>query len=329
MRFCRFMQRMSVILIICLLLANCNSNSTASDVQVEENSVDRISSEETVLINNCGNSANSEQVKERAFSTNIGGGVEIGANYQVIEGSVSAQYGQYRSEMTSQRLIAAPDTNMEFVLRWSEEIRAGNVMVNGETGSYSVRIPISVEQISSRDLGCPDVDTPIRNPTSPAAQLEPESTSEIKNCSGNPIPSFWHANDGAIGHNIGKPMNTQEWGAIADPNATFKEAALIFGPYIELAPGNYEVIFIIKAEKIIDSQNAIVARLNIGSNSGLNINTDLANQDVRFSQFVESGEYQEFRVPFRINSCTDNLEFRVFHKNKATVVVKSIDLQPQ
>jgi len=44
---------------------------------------------------------------------------------------------------------------MEFVLRWSDDVRAGNVQMNGKSGTYEVRIPVSVEQVSGRDLGCP------------------------------------------------------------------------------------------------------------------------------------------------------------------------------
>jgi hypothetical protein len=174
------------ILVICaLLLVSCSGSSASSPtIQVDENNVDMVSFEETIRINNCGNLTDSEQTKERSFSTSIEGTAELGVNYQVIEGSVSAKYGQYRSVTTSQRLTAAPNTNMEFVLRWSEEVRAGNVTVNGRTGSYSVRIPIAVEQVSSRDLGCPGGVASVTNPTSPAVQPQPTTsanTSTSKN----------------------------------------------------------------------------------------------------------------------------------------------------
>jgi hypothetical protein len=62
---------------------------------------------------------------------------------------------------------------MEFVLRRSEEVRAGNVTVNGKAGDYSVQIPVLVEQVLSRDLGCSGA---VINPTSDTHQPEPDST---------------------------------------------------------------------------------------------------------------------------------------------------------
>ena len=80
---------------------------------------------------------------------------DISAGYQsFVQGSLSAKYSEYRNTSVSQRVVAPPGTNMEFVLRWSDDVRAGNVQVNGKSGTYEVRIPVSVEQISSRDLGC-------------------------------------------------------------------------------------------------------------------------------------------------------------------------------
>jgi hypothetical protein len=51
---------------------------------------------------------------------------------------------------------------MEFVIRWKEEVHAGNVTVNGSMGTYIVNIPIAVDQVSSQDLGC---DTQKQTPT--------------------------------------------------------------------------------------------------------------------------------------------------------------------
>ena len=138
-----------LIVVFCVLfLTSCNDSSASlPTIEINENNVDTISFDETIRINNCGNATNSEQTKERSFSTSIEGAIELGVNYQIVEGNISAKYGQHRSATTSQKLIAAPNTNMEFVLRWSEEVRAGNVTVNGKTSTYTVRIPVSVEQI--------------------------------------------------------------------------------------------------------------------------------------------------------------------------------------
>ncbi len=140
------------LLIVAFLLSGCTNTP---DVLVSELSRDTVSFDDPIHINNCGGKANSEQTASRSFSTTIEGGAEISAGYQsIVEGKISAKYSQYQSVSKSQRLTAPPDTNMEFVLRWSEELHAGNVTVNGKTGIYVVRVPIAVEQISTRDLGC-------------------------------------------------------------------------------------------------------------------------------------------------------------------------------
>lgn len=43
---------------------------------------------------------------------------------------------------------------MEIVLNWNEQVWTGNVVADGASGVYNVHVPISVEKISSRDLGC-------------------------------------------------------------------------------------------------------------------------------------------------------------------------------
>lgn len=133
-----------------MLLSGCSGNP---EVQVNETSNKTSSYDETVHINNCGGKADSEQTKSHSFSTSVEGGIDVGVQ-QVVEGVISAKYGQYRNVSVSQRLVAPAGTNMEFVLRWSEEVRAGNVTVNGSTGTYKTNIPITVEQVSSRDSGC-------------------------------------------------------------------------------------------------------------------------------------------------------------------------------
>jgi hypothetical protein len=152
--------RCSVLLITLILLSGCGSNPS---VQVNEISRDTISYDETIHLNNCGGKADSEQTASRSFATTIEGGAEISAGYQsIVEGSISAKYSQYRNISKSQKLTAPPDTNMEFVLRWSEDLHSGNVTVNGKTGSYVVKVPVSVEQISTQDLGC---NTTVQNPS--------------------------------------------------------------------------------------------------------------------------------------------------------------------
>jgi hypothetical protein len=168
-------QKVSVILLI--FLSGCGGNNPS--VVVNELSSNIVSYDEIIRINNCGGKADSEQTASRSFATTFEGGAEISAGYQgVVEGGISAKYSQYRNITKSQRLIAPPGTNMEFVLRWSEEIHAGNVIVNGSSGDYEVRVPVSVEQISSQDLNHCDGESQIVPTSAPSsAEIQPTKAS--------------------------------------------------------------------------------------------------------------------------------------------------------
>jgi len=175
-----------VFIIFLILLSGCGGRP---NVQVNELSNSTISYDDPIHINNCGGKADSEQTASRSFASTIEGGAEFSAGYQsIVEGGVSAKYSQYRNVTKTQRITAPPGTNMEFVLRWSEDVHAGNVTVNGQTGNYKVRVPVGVEQISSQDLGCgttqnqePDISatnmpveipTPIISPTLSLSKYE-------------------------------------------------------------------------------------------------------------------------------------------------------------
>ncbi|MBI4760122.1 MAG: hypothetical protein ACOYYF_16225 [Chloroflexota bacterium] len=154
--------------IVLVLLSGCSAPATQAvsiqpdqGIQVIESSSETVSFTETIRINNCGGKSESEQVSERSFSTNIEGAVELQIGYEIIEGSVTAKYGQYRNVSKSHKLSAPPGTNMEFVLRWTEQTWRGSIIANNKSGSYRVHVPISVEQVSGQDLGCGTFSTPI------------------------------------------------------------------------------------------------------------------------------------------------------------------------
>jgi hypothetical protein len=172
------------LLIAPILLSGCGNSPT---VQVNELGNSTVSYDETIHINNCGGKADSEQTASRSFATSIEGGAEISAGYQsIVEGSVSAKYSQYRNVTKSQKLTAPPATNMEFILKWSEDVHSGNVTVNGATGNYEVRIPVSVEQTSSQDLGCGGIvqvqPSPISVTVQPATAVQPTTAANVSSC---------------------------------------------------------------------------------------------------------------------------------------------------
>lgn len=138
-------------------LTSCNSPTPVSqtpDIQVVETGNQTTAIPETIHINNCGGKGNSEQIVERSFSTSIEGATELQVGYEIVVGSVSVKYGQYKNVSKSLKLIAPPGTNMEFVISWTEQAWVGSVLANGRSGGYSVHVPLSVEQISGQDLGC-------------------------------------------------------------------------------------------------------------------------------------------------------------------------------
>jgi len=152
---------LQIILIAILILSGCTPKPLVTELNNNTTTYD-----ETISINNCGNKAESTQTASRSFSTKVSGTGSIKAGYKIIfEGSVSSTYEQYKNITKTQSLTAAPETNMEFILRWSDDVHTGNVIVDGESANYTVNIPISVAQISSRDLGC---DTNVSMPTSQA-----------------------------------------------------------------------------------------------------------------------------------------------------------------
>lgn len=158
--------------VLLISLYGCTGNEPS--VLVNELSSNIVSYDEIIHINNCGGKANSEQTASRSFATTFEVGAEISAGYHsIVEGSIFAKYSQYRNTSKSQRLIAPPGTNMEFVLRWSEEVRAGNVTVNGSSGNYEVHIPVSVEQISSQDLNHCNNSEQTLPTTEPSVEVQP------------------------------------------------------------------------------------------------------------------------------------------------------------
>lgn len=177
------MQKISIthriFLALLVLLSGCGGNGNTDinpEVQVNEVSNTSTSYDETIHINNCGGKADSEQIKERSFSTSVEGGIDVGVQ-QVVVGVVSAKYSQSRNITVSQKLVAPAGTDMEFTLRWQEEVRAGNVIVNGNTGTYTVKIPIAVEQVSSQDLGCSGNAQNLLPPTQMPVNTNPPSPS--------------------------------------------------------------------------------------------------------------------------------------------------------
>jgi hypothetical protein len=159
---CFLLARSIAFLLVLSLLAGCSNDNipTATkelipDVRVTENDNQTVTFDEEIKINNCGNSTEDNQVSTRSYSTNIEGGSQIKVGYAIVEGSVNAKYGQYRTVSKSHTVVAPANTRMIFVLRWTEQTWSGSIILGNDSGNYIVHVPVSVEQMSSKDLGCP------------------------------------------------------------------------------------------------------------------------------------------------------------------------------
>lgn len=139
-------------IIFVVLLNACGGNA-----QVDEKAVSNSTVAEEIYINNCGNPASAKQVSQHSQSVAIQGGVGLGFDIkELAKGSVEAKYTSTNGVVKSQEVTAAPDTNMKFVLLWTEQVSEGTVTVSGYSGqaTYRVSIPISVQQTSAVDMGC-------------------------------------------------------------------------------------------------------------------------------------------------------------------------------
>jgi hypothetical protein len=141
-----------VVSVSILMLSACSPASSAISVTETQSNIKV--TEEIIHMNNCGGKANSTQTAARSFSSNVEGEITGKVGYEVVEGSVSAKYGQYRTISKNQELIAPPQTNMEFTLRWTEQEWLGTLISNNTSGTYTAHAPLSVDLTSSQDLGC-------------------------------------------------------------------------------------------------------------------------------------------------------------------------------
>ena len=176
-----------VVILAVLFLAACNGGTTPTDIaapgnpvlEVKETSVSEDTVAEPIYLNNCGNPASVSHVSTHSQAITIGGSAGLGVSGVVVSGSVEGKYSSTKNVSKSLTVTAAPETNMKFVLLWTEKVREGTVTVVGQSGqaTYQVSVPISVELSSAEDIGCltstPETPTPTQPPT---PTLTPTST---------------------------------------------------------------------------------------------------------------------------------------------------------
>lgn len=158
-------------IIVVLLLNSC----TSPDIQVLEVDSKTVSSTETIHMNNCGGKDSSEQTAQRIFAIGLELNPQSQADYTMIENMISGKYGLYKDSVKSLLLKTPAGTNMEFGLKWSEDVYTGNISAGETVGKYVVHVPLSVELISSQDLGCVSIE-----PTSTDSHVKETLTVSFK-----------------------------------------------------------------------------------------------------------------------------------------------------
>jgi hypothetical protein len=145
------------ILIICLVLSACEQNAGTVEIEIVETAAEITeTTTQTIKMNNCGGKADISQTAEKSKEVYIEAGVGGGVDSLVIKGNLETKYGHVSSAKTNMELVAPPGTNMIFTLEWVEKTWVGVITTQDLTSTtdYKIRVPISLELISSLDLGC-------------------------------------------------------------------------------------------------------------------------------------------------------------------------------
>lgn len=148
-------QKILPFLLILLILAGCDTNAGTTSFSVHETAAEITEvTRETVRMNNCGGRSDVKQIVERSKSVIVEVTGLIGVDKMLLSSEVSAKYSQIKEDVKKMELTAPAQTNMEFILEWTEKTWVGIVTTQGRDGAeYKVSVPISVELISSEDLG--------------------------------------------------------------------------------------------------------------------------------------------------------------------------------
>ncbi len=152
-----------VIVALCVLLEHRSSTIPSISPTLVETGKSTSSYEETVHLNNCRGKSEAKETVSHEFQKEVVVNGEVSGGYKsVAEGKVGAKYRRYRNTTKTLQLIAPAGTNMKFVVRWWEDKRTGEVRFSddGRVYHYEVSIPLSVELVSSEDMGCNNTPTP-------------------------------------------------------------------------------------------------------------------------------------------------------------------------
>ena len=309
----------------------------------------RLISEEKIVQNNCDGAAETSQTLTRQqtvqYTIEVGAGLTVSAEGKVgvpsvgevgVGAEVATHYrvGYGRQETVSRSVTVATPAgyHIQHTIQQFEVWETGELLIiAGEQNQrlpYSFRRDFSIEAVAPANLSCQS--TPVFQPTSSpnqtiVAPTDDSPTIAISDCSDNLVQDRWFGTDGAISHSYGFPMSDTAWGATADPAQSAMDIALAFGPYINLAPGQYKAVYRIKISGN-ESPNTPVVRLNIGAYVNGVDNPNLANRTISFGEVVNLGAFVDYEVRFVLSDCSTAVEFRAYYQNAGDIAPDSITL---
>lgn len=135
----------------------CGTNAGTVSLTIKETAAEITdATHEVIHMNNCGGKGDAKQVAQKSKSVNVEYAGKLSSDKFVVEGEISRKYNEINEDTKSLELVAPAGTNMEFDILWTEKTWIGIVTEQGKDGqgNYKVSVPISVELISSQDLGC-------------------------------------------------------------------------------------------------------------------------------------------------------------------------------
>ena len=106
----------------------------------------------------------------------------------------------------------------------------------------------------------------------------------------------------------------------ADPNLRGREDFFFYGPYAKMAAGLYEADFVLRTDAAASKEKIAVLDVNSIA-AGV-----LGTLDVAGTDFRRAGEYQTFKVKFKLSRPVTDLEFRCRHYYLAALTADRVDV---
>lgn len=142
---------MFVLIVLIVLFSGCGGGSSGAVLLNQTGSSGASVRTDTIPLNNCAGKEKITTTLAHSLDIGIEGG--LGVEIKVVEASLRAKYE--RGQTSSIELPAAPGTNMEYIVEWTDESFFGEVEVDGQTGQAAYTVQVSTPSVTgSVDRGC-------------------------------------------------------------------------------------------------------------------------------------------------------------------------------